>query len=107
MIHYLPFLLLFIGGSVLTLGDIVMKKWVNNNDFMLFVVGLLIYLVGLIFLAYSYRYKNIAVASSIFVVCNIVTLAFVSWFYFHETLTPIQMGGIILGIGSVVLLEIA
>ena len=107
MTQYLPFLLLFIGGSVLTVGDIVMKKWVTNNNIFLFVEGLAIYLVGLIFLAYSFKYKNIAVASTIFVVFNIITLSIVSWFYFKETLSTVQLIGIVFGIFSVLFLELA
>ncbi len=103
--QYLPFLLLFIGGSVLTVGDIVMKKWVMDNSPFIFVAGLLIYLVGLIFLVLSYKYTNIAVASIILEIFNIVTLLIVSWFYFHETLNIYQCIGILLGISAIFFLE--
>ncbi|KKP80183.1 MAG: hypothetical protein A2271_03800 [Candidatus Moranbacteria bacterium RIFOXYA12_FULL_35_19] len=105
--HYLPFIILFVGGSILTIGDILMKKWVVNNSIPLFITGLGIYLVGLIFLAISFKYKNIAVASTIFVIFNIITLSIVSWFYFKETLTPFQLIGIALGISSILFLELA
>lgn len=104
---YLPILILFIGGSVLTIGDIVMKKWTTTNSIHLFLSGLFIYLIGLIFLALSYKYKNIAVASTMFVVFNIVTLSFVSWLYFKESLSNFQLIGIFLGIASVAFLELA
>ncbi len=107
MMHYLPFIILFVGGSILTIGDILMKKWVVNNSIPLFITGLGIYLVGLIFLAISFKYKNIAVASTIFVIFNIITLSIVSWFYFKETLTPFQLIGIALGISSILFLELA
>ncbi|HAT74240.1 MAG TPA: hypothetical protein DCS08_04535 [Candidatus Moranbacteria bacterium] len=107
MMQYLPLILLFIGGSILTIGDIIMKKLVANNSATLFIIGLAVYLVGLIFLAYSFKYKNIAIASAIFVICNIITLSVVSWFYFKEVLTPLQIISIALGIGSIVFLEIA
>ena len=102
-----PLVLLFIGGSVLTIGDIVMKKWVGNQSSTFFAVGLLIYLIGLVFLAQSFKYKNIAAASTIFVIFNIVTLSIVSWFYFKEALSITQMVGIGLGICSVVILELS
>jgi multidrug transporter EmrE-like cation transporter len=107
MTQYLPLILLFVGGSVLTIGDIVMKKWVANNNVFLFIGGLAIYLVGLIFLAYSFKYKNIAAASTIFVVFNIITLSIVSWFYFKETLSTVQLIGIAFGIFSIAFLELA
>lgn len=106
MMQYLPLILLFIGGLILTIGDIVMKKWVSNNNTSIFLIGLMIYLVALIFLAYSFKYKNIAVASTIFVIFNIITLLFFSWFYFKETLTPLQIIGIVLGISSIMFLEL-
>lgn len=100
-------LLVFIGGALLTLGDITMKKWVNSSGIIYYyIIGLLIYLVALNFLAQSYRFKNIAVASMIFVVVNVVTIAFVSWLYFKEPLSVMQIIGILLGIGSVLVLEI-
>jgi multidrug transporter EmrE-like cation transporter len=104
---YFPFMLLFIGGSVLTIGDIIMKKWVSNNSALLFIFGMATYLIGLVFLAYSFKYKNIATASTIFVVFNIITLSIVSWFYFKESLSTVQLVGIGLGISSVLLLELA
>jgi len=104
---YLPILLLFIGGCVLTVGDIFMKKWVNTNTTIFYTIGLLIYLIGLNFLAQSFKFKNIAVASVIFVIFNVATLTLVSWLYFKETLSPLQILGIITGITAIVILELA
>ena len=107
MIEFLPFILLFIGGSILTIGDIIMKKWVMSNDLYLFISGLFIYMIGMIFLAYSFKYKNIAVASTIFVLFNVITLSIVSWLYFKETLSTTQLIGIAFGIISILFLELA
>lgn len=106
MTPYLPLVLLFVGGSILTIGDVIMKKWVINNSNLLLASGLAIYLIGLIFLVYSFKYKNIAVASTIFVIFNIITLSVVSWFYFKETLSPLQLIGIVMGIGAIIFLEL-
>jgi multidrug transporter EmrE-like cation transporter len=103
----IAFILLLIGGIVLTVGDIVMKKWVTSHSYVFYIVGLVIYLVGLNFLAQSFKYKNIAVASVIFVIFNVVTLSLVSWLYFKETLSPLQILGIAVGICSIVILELA
>lgn len=99
-------LLLIIGAFIDTVGDIIMKEWVINKNPWLFALGMFIYLVGLGFLAFSYNYKNIAVASVIFVILNVVALSLVSWFYFKEVLTPIQIVGIIVGIVAIFILEI-
>lgn len=101
----LPLLLLFIGGAIDTAGDLVMKTWVVSNRRTVFILGLVIYLIGLVWLAESYKYEKIAVASIIFVVFNVIILAVVSWLYFKEPLTTVQIIGILMGIGAVALLE--
>ena len=103
---YLPLGLLFVGGVILTAGDLVMKKWVVSNSLYTFIFGIFIYMLGMLFLAYSFKYENIAVASTIFVIFNVITLSIFSWLYFKETLTPFQIIGIIIGLVSVIFLEL-
>lgn len=103
----LPIILLLIGGVVLTAGDLIMKKWVVTSSGFLYFAGLAVYLLGLIFLVESFKYKNIAVASTIFVIFNIIILALVSWIYYKETLSILQLVGIIMGITSVIVLELS
>ena len=98
MKQHIPIILLIIGGCILTVWDIFMKKWVITNEKIIFAIWLAIYLVAMVFLSLSYRYKNIAVASTMLVIFNIITLAIVSWLYFKEALTPMQLIGIGLGI---------
>ncbi len=95
------------GGLILTIGDIVMKKWVTSGSRLFYIIGLTVYLAGLIFLAQSFKYKNIAVASVIFVIFNVVTLSLVSWFYFKEKLSPLELSGIALGIAAIIVMELA
>lgn len=83
-----------------------MKKWVNTNAYIFYFLGLFVYLIGLNFLAQSFRFKNIAVASAIFIIFNIVTLSFVSWLYFKESLSLLQIAGIVIGIIAIVVLEL-
>ena len=83
-----------------------MKKWVNTQTHTWYIIGLIVYMIGMNFLAQSYRYKNIAVASVIFVIFNIITLAIVSRLYFKESLSPLQIIGVITGIAAVILLEL-
>jgi multidrug transporter EmrE-like cation transporter len=52
-----------------------------------FWIGMLIYMVAMAFLAYRFKQKNIAFASMIFVVFNILTLAIASHILFHEKLS--------------------
>ncbi|HSX24511.1 MAG TPA: hypothetical protein VLG69_00935 [Candidatus Andersenbacteria bacterium] len=101
----LALLALFIGGSVLTLGDILFKYYVEKPNAMLYGFGLIMYIIGLIFLIESFKTENIAVASTIFVIINITTLFFVSLFLFKEHPTPLQIAGILLAFVAIALLE--
>lgn len=103
----ISFLLLFAGGVVLTFGDLIMKKWVDTGNRNLYLFGLTIYFLGLNFLAQSFKYKNIAVASIIFVIFNVITLLLVSWIVYKEKLTTFQILGVTLGLISVAILELS
>lgn len=106
-IEWIPLLILFGGGVVLTVGDIFMKEWVKNDSMVFYIIGILIYLVGMNFLAASFKFKNIGVASLILVLFNIIVLTIVSWLFFKESLTVPQLIGIVLGLISVSILELA
>jgi multidrug transporter EmrE-like cation transporter len=99
-------LLVLIGGLVLTIGDVFMKQWTFNNSLLTFAIGLLTWCIGLVFLALSFKYKNIAVASLIFSISNVIFLTLLSWMYYKETLTTYQIIGMLIGIVAVVFLEL-
>lgn len=98
-------LLLFIGGTALTIGDIIFKFWITNNRPSLFAAGLMVYVVGLLFLIQTFKTEHIATASMIFIIFNIVTLALVSAYYFEEHLTNLQLTGVVLAMVAVVIME--
>lgn len=101
-----PLLLLILGGSILTIGDIVFKFHAQEPRWWLYGGGLAIYLLGLVCLVQTFKTENIAVASTIFVIANIVTLSLVSWFYFGEKLSTLQLTGIAVAVIAIVLLEL-
>jgi multidrug transporter EmrE-like cation transporter len=79
------------------------KEWVITNKISFFVIGF--FIIGCLFLIFSYKKMNIAVASLIYIIFNVVALTLVSWFYYNEKLTAVQLIGLCLGLVSVVLLE--
>ncbi len=97
---------LTIGGTILTIGDIVFKYYAQKPHTSLYFSGLLIYLLGLTFLVQSFKSENMAVASTIFVIINVIILSLVSWLYFKEPLSMYQMVGIVVACVGVVLLEL-
>jgi multidrug transporter EmrE-like cation transporter len=104
--NYLAIIILAIGGILLTIGDLIMKKWVISNSWAVYVLGMVFYLFGLNFLAFSFKFKNIAVASVIFVLFNVFSLLLFSYFYFKEGLSTFEIIGMILGITAIVFLEL-
>jgi multidrug transporter EmrE-like cation transporter len=105
--NFIALALLAAGGLILTGGDLFMKERVITNKSWIYVVGITIYIIGLNFLAFSFKYKNIAVATIIFMLFNVITLLAFSYFYFHEKLSGLEIAGIIIGILAIVLLELA
>ena len=103
--HYTPLVLVITAGLILTVGDIVLKEWVVKSYNTFYIAGLLLYFISMNLLAQSYKYEDIAVASMVMVVFNVVTLTLVGYFIFHENITAYELTGIFLGIVSVGLLE--
>lgn len=73
---------------------------------MFYGLGLFLYLIGIIFFSFTLREKNLAIANTILVTVNIISLACVSHFYFEEKLSIVQLGGIILCMIGVIMLEL-
>ncbi len=93
-------------GILLTIGDIVLKQWVKYSYTSLYIGGILLYLISMNLLAHSYKYEDIAVASMLMVIFNIITLTLVGYFYFNENITIYEITGIFLGIASIGFLEL-
>lgn len=101
----LGFLYVIFGSLALTLGDLFMKTWVDKNSYGNFSIGFACYIIGMLFLAFSFKYKNIAIASMMLVLFNIITLLIVSWFLLKEPISIKEGIGIMLGITAIIILE--
>lgn len=88
-----------------TFGDLLMKNWVINNSKMYFAGGMLFYVIGLSFLAYSFTFKNIVIASVLFLIVNVVLLSLVNWLVYSEVLSHKEVAGLCLGLMAIVLFE--
>ncbi len=98
-------LILFGGGFLLTAGDIVFKTWLKNQSVGFYYTGLALYIMGLMCLIESFKYQNIAVASAILVIGNLLILNVASWWIFKEPLSPLGMLGMVLALGSILCLK--
>lgn len=98
---------LILGGSILTVGDIIFRFWVHRPVLSLFIPGLLVYVVGLLCLIQSFKSENIAVASALFVIFNVLTLLVVSWLFFGDHLSWLKILGVIFALIAIIILETA
>jgi multidrug transporter EmrE-like cation transporter len=107
MARHLPLLLIALGGVTLTVGDLIMRRWVAApGERLYYVAGVLVWFVGLNFLAQSLRHEPIAVASLMIVVFKVATLLAVTAVFYGERLSPMAAAGIVLGLVSVALMEL-
>ena len=101
-----PLIILFIGGLILTVGDIFAAEWVRSHGgIFLYVAVMFFYIIGMVFVVASYDKEDIPVATVIIVTFNITILTIVGVLAFNENLTPGKIVGIILGLVSLAFLE--
>lgn len=99
-------LLVAVGGTILTFGDIIFKFWVIRPSTTLYITGIAVYIVGLMFFVQSFKTENIAIASAMLVIFNILTLTLVSWLYFGEKISLAHLCGIALAIAAIAMFEL-
>jgi len=99
--------MLIFGGILLTCGDVFLKYWSLKDKWWMFAGAMLIYLFGVALLGITFKSRNLAVASTIMVMVNSLTLVLVSVFYFKDKISLLGMLGIVLGLISVTLLELS
>ena len=76
--------MLIFGGILLTCGDVFLKYWSLKDKWWMFAGAMLIYLFGVALLGITFKSRNLAVASTIMVMVNSLTLVLVSVFYFNK-----------------------
>lgn len=97
--------LVIVGAIIWTIGDVIMQRWLDSQNNLYKVLGILIWGVGLFFLAETFKYKQMAVASTMMVALNSVLLVLVTWLFFKQQLTLTQIVGILFGLVGLFLLE--
>lgn len=101
-----PLTLLFIGGLILTAGDIIAAQWIRLGGNYLYFLVTLFYFTGMVFLVNSYKSEDIPVASIILVIFNVVILIFAGILFFGESINLLKIIGIVLCFISIFLLEL-
>lgn len=101
-----PLVILFIGGLVLTAGDIIAAQWIRFGGSFLYLLVTVFYFIGMVFLINSYKSEDIPVASIILVIFNVVILIFAGILFFGESINLLKVIGIGLCFVSIFLLEL-
>ncbi len=92
--------------SLEIVADVLFKKWSLGSKNYLFIAGMIIYMIGTAFWAYSLKFENLSKAISVFVISNLIILVLVGVFIFKENLSLVNKIGIIIGIIGIILIEI-
>jgi multidrug transporter EmrE-like cation transporter len=102
----IPVFILAGGGALMTIGDIVMKKWALGQGGLWGVLGLFMWFLGLLCLAATMKQTNIAIASIMLIYFNVVILAVAEYTLFGTPVTTTKILGGILGLVAISIMEL-
>lgn len=88
------------------IADILFKYWTLNTKNLFLVGGVILYSIGTLIWAFSLKYEYLSKAITIFTVVNLIVVVLVGIFLFKEDLSMINKLGLLLGIISVILIQI-
>ena len=100
------FILVIIAVVLEVIADIMFKKWSIESKNILLYIWILIYSVGTVLWAISLKFEYLSKAISIFAILNLVIISLVGILYFKEDLSYLNKLGIVLGVFSLILIEI-
>lgn len=99
-------LLIFAATMIDTFGDISSKySAVKGKNIYLF-TAVILYILSTFIWAISLKHQELSKATVIFNTLNIITVVLAGVYIFNETLSLINIAGIILGIVSIILLSL-
>lgn len=98
--------MIVVGGILLTVGDVVLNNWIQAHGWKYFFIGEAFYIIATVILALSFKYKNVAVATLMGIMINIVTLVAFNYFFLHYKMSFLQMAGAGLGVVAFIMLEL-
>lgn len=99
------FILILIGASIEVFADIFFKMWSDKGGNHLIIVGMILYLIGTGCWVASLKYETFTKSGVIFLLLNIILLSLTGLFFFKDDLSIINKAGILLGIASIIMVE--
>lgn len=101
------FLLFILFATALEVSaDILFKKWALGGRGLIFFLGLGMYSIGTVFWGFSLKYEFLSKAISVFTVLNMLIIVLVGAIFFNENLTLANKLGILIGLASLILVQI-
>jgi len=97
---------IFLAVLIEALADILFKKWSMNNKWLLLWIGVGFYLIATVIFAFSLKYEFLSKAISVYAILNAILIVLAGIFLFNENLTLTNKIGILLGIISLILIEL-
>jgi multidrug transporter EmrE-like cation transporter len=86
-------------------GDILLKKWAVENNGLIFFAGVAVYIAAIVVWAVSLKGEYLSKAISLVTILNLIIVVLVGVFFFKEDLSLLNKLGIVIGIVSIILLE--
>lgn len=96
---------IFIGAAIEVFADIFFKIWNDKGGNHLIVLGIVLYLIGTGCWVASLKYETFTKSGVIFLLLNIILLSLTGLFFFKDDLSIINKVGILLGIVSIIMVE--
>ena len=103
----LYFLLLVSAAAIFeVVGDTFFKSWSLSGRSIVLWIGVLVYAGAIFIWAYSLKFGFLSKAISILTVVNLIAVVLIGVLYFKENLSTANKVGIVLGVASVILLQL-
>ncbi len=99
-------ILIIIGASIEVFADIFFKIWNDKGGYHFIFAGIILYLIGTMCWVISLRYETFTKSGVIFLLLNIILLSLTGLLFFKDELSIINKVGILLGIVSIIMVEI-
>lgn len=97
---------LALSAFLLTVGDLLFRLWAAGGWTLGFWIAFTVYMVGIFCMMLSFFGEHIAIASTICIIFNCVAYLIIAYWFFGDTISPMQLAGIILGIAAVFLMQL-
>ena len=99
------FVLIVIASVAEAAGDIFLKQWSSNSKTWLFLAGIAIYVVAIIFFGFSLRQEYLSKAVVVINIINLLVILLAGVLIFNEKLSSVNKIGVALAIVSIALIE--